>query len=212
MKTIHFKLIGYLIVLMGFCNAFAQSYDEFFSAIQRDDASTVAQLLQRGFDVNSRDVQGRPGLYAALQDESYRAATALLGSPKIDVNALNASDESPLMMAALKGQLDWCQRLVQRGARLDKTGWSPLHYAAAAPSDEVVAWMIQQGADLNAASPNRTTPLMMAASYGSEASVQRLLASGADAARRNDRGLTVVDFARQAGRDALAAQLQNRPR
>ena len=53
-----------------------------------------------------------------------------------------------------------------------------------------------------------TTPVMMAAMYGSEASVKVLMARGADLKRKNDLGLTVADFADRAGRDKLAAQLR----
>jgi hypothetical protein len=48
---------------------------------------------------------------------------------------------------------------------------------------------------------------MMAAGYGAEASVELLLARGADRKLRNDLGLTAADFAQRAGRDALAKRL-----
>jgi ankyrin repeat protein len=49
---------------------------------------------------------------------------------------------------------------------------------------------------------------MMAAQYGSEASVELLLSRGADPKARNDRGLGAADFARLGQRDALAARLE----
>jgi ankyrin repeat protein len=48
---------------------------------------------------------------------------------------------------------------------------------------------------------------MMAARYGSEASVQLLLERGADARLRNDRQLSAADFARLGGREKLAERL-----
>jgi ankyrin repeat protein len=99
------------------------------------------------------------------------------------------------------------RKLLDRGAQVDKTGWSPLHYAATGPDAAAVRLLLERGAAIEAASPNRTTPLMMAAQYGPEASVEALLQRGADAKARNDRGLNAADFARQAGRAALAARL-----
>jgi ankyrin repeat protein len=66
---------------------------------------------------------------------------------------------------------------------------------------------LDKGATIEALSPNRSTPLMMAARYGSEASVDLLLARGANTRLRNDRDMNAADFARSAGRDALAARL-----
>jgi ankyrin repeat protein len=72
---------------------------------------------------------------------------------------------------------------------------------------QVVELLLARGAAVDAVSPNGSTPLMLAARYGSEESVNLLLARGADAARRNERQLRAADFARLAGREALAVRL-----
>jgi uncharacterized protein len=194
-------------VLLGWGAAYAGSYEDFFIAIQRDDRSAITALLKRGFDPNSRDAKGQVGLFLALQKESLAAAQALLESEALDVNALNAQGESALMMAALRGRLDWCERLLQRGARVDQPGWSPLHYAATGPEPKTVALLLSRGANRDAEAPNRNTPLMMAARYGAEASVDLLLAQGADLKRGNAAGQTAADFARLGGREALSLRL-----
>jgi ankyrin repeat protein len=176
--------------------------------VNRDDGRTVRQLIERGFDPNSRDPKGQAALHLALRDGSLVVAEALWASPALDVSALNANGESPLMMAALRGNLAWAQRLLERGAQVQKDGWSPIHYAATGPEPKLVALLLDKGAPIDAESPNRSTPLMMASRYGAEASVDLLLARGADARRRNDLNLSAVDFARQAGRDFLVERLQ----
>jgi uncharacterized protein len=202
-----FSKIAAGFALVAASAAHAGSYDDFFGAVARDDASTIQALVQRGFDANSRDPKGQTGLFLALRSGAFSVADALLKEPTLDVNALNEAGESALMIAALKGQADWSARLVERGAQVNKTGWSPLHYAATGPEPAVVKLLLDRGAAVNAESPNRSTPLMMAAQYGSEANVDVLLARGADAGRRNDVGLNAADFARLAKRDALAARL-----
>jgi uncharacterized protein len=204
----YFNKIGQLVVAVGFCaGAHAGSYEDFFRATAIDDAHTVRTLIQRGFDPNSRDPEGHTALYLALRSENFNVAAALLDERSVDVNALNSAEESALMMAALKGQTDWTKRLIERGAQVNKAGWSPLHYAATGPDSAAVKLLLDRGSAIDAESPNRTTPLMMAAQYGTEASVDLLLARGADAKARNDRGLSAADFARLAKRDALAARL-----
>lgn len=206
---INLNKIVYIIITLAFSSAFAGSYEDFFQAVQRDDERTVERLLAQGFDPNSRDPKGQTAMHLAMRDNSARVADALWRNRALDVNALNADDETAMMMAALRGNTAWVQRFLDRGARVHKPGWSPIHYAATGPRSETVALLLDRGAPLDPESPNRTTPLMMAARYGSEASVDLLLARGADAKRKNDLGMTAVEFARQSGRDFLIARLQN---
>jgi ankyrin repeat protein len=198
------------LVALWIFSAQAGSYEDFFAAVRQDDAVAITTLLQRGFDPNSRDPAGQSGLTLAARDQAWRAAEALLAHPAIDVNALNASGESALMLAALRGQLGWCKRLVERGARVQQSGWSAIHYAATGPNVQVVEFLLDKGADVDAASPNGSTPLMMAARYGSEESVNLLLLRGADTTRRNQLDLQAADFARLGGRAALATRLGGR--
>ncbi|HEV7914493.1 MAG TPA: ankyrin repeat domain-containing protein [Albitalea sp.] len=204
---LNFKKIVYLFAAVGVSSALAGSYEDFFRAADVDDPYTVRRLVQRGFDVNSRSPQGQTALILALRGESYKVAEALMQEPTLDVNAVNASDETSLMIAALKGQADWTQRLLERGAQVNKPGWSPLHYAATGPDAGIVKLLLDRGAAADAESPNRSTALMMAAQYGNDASVDLLLARGANPKARNDRGLSAGDFARLAKREALAKRL-----
>lgn len=192
---------------VGISVAQAGSYEDFFTAVQRDDAATLISLMQRGFDPNSLDPKGQTALTLAAREQHWNAAQALMANPALDVNQLNASGESPLMMAALRGDKTWCLRLLERGARAQIPGWSPIHYAATGPNAEIVALLLERGAQVEAESPNGSTPLMLAARYGSEAAVDLLLARGADRQRRNERGLNAADFAKLGGREALAARL-----
>lgn len=185
----------------------AGSYDDFFTAITRDNPTEISALLKRGFDVNSRSTKGQHGLFEALQKDSQKAAVALLESAALDVNALNDKGESLLMMAALKGKVALCELLLKRGAKVNKEGWTPLHYAAIGPEPQTVALMLARGAELEAESPNKNTALMMAVRFGPEASVDLLLAQGADLKRVNAGGWNAVELAANAGREELSKRL-----
>jgi len=208
----HFQSIIYLIVATLVSSANAGAYEDFFQAVAKDDGDTVRALVRRGMDPNSRSPEGQTALHLALRDKSPNVADALWASPALDVNAVNASGETALMMAALHGHLGWAQRLIERGARVHQEGWSPVHYAATGPEPKIVALLLDRGAPVDALSPNRTTPLMMAAGYGVEGSVDLLLARGADRRLRNDRGLDASGFAKVAARDFLLARLGAPPR
>ncbi len=204
----YFRFVFYLVLAFGISSSIAGSYEDYFRALEVDDAGTVSGLLERGFDPNAPDENGQVGLYLALRDGALKVAATLLAHPELKVDAVNAADETPLMMAALRGNREWTQRLLDRGAQLNRRGWTPLHYAASGPEPKLLTLLLERGALIEAASPNRTTPLMMAARYGAPGAAEVLLARGADPRARNDLGLTAADFARQAGREALAASLQ----
>lgn len=203
-----FRLVVYLFVITAFSSARADAYVEFFRAVGVDNAGTVTELLARGFDPNTKSESGQVALYLAMREDSPKVAAVLLASPALNVDASNAVGETPLMMAALKGRTEWAKKLIERGAKVQKPGWSPVHYAATGPSTELLAMLLDRGAEINALAPNRNTPLMMAARYGSEDNVKLLLQRGADKKLINDRNLSAADMARTAERLAVVRLLE----
>jgi ankyrin repeat protein len=185
----------------------AGAYEDFFKAVALDDAAAVERLLQRGFDANSVDEAGQGALLLAMREGAFKVASTLMKSPGLKVDQPNSAGETALMMAALRGHAEWLPRLVAQGAAIEREGWTPLHYAATGPQPAAVAWLLERGARVDVRSPNGTTPLMMAARYGTEESVDLLLRRGADPKLRNQLDLSAADFARLAARERLAERL-----
>lgn len=204
----YLKIVAYLVLVLVLSSAKADDAVSFFRAVNVDNASGVSALLARGFDPNTADERGQVALYLAMREDAPKVAAALLAHPATRIDATNAAGETPLMMAALRGRVDWIQRFIERGAQVRRDGWTPLHYAASGPEPRAVTLLLDRGAAIDARSPNGSTPLMMAARYGDEAATQELIARGADPKLRNERGLNAADFARLGGREALAARLE----
>jgi ankyrin repeat protein len=69
----------------------------------------------------------------------------------------------------------------------------------------VIEFLLEHSAYIDAESPNKSTPLMMAAMYGNADCVKLLIEGGADPTLKNELGLTASDFAKQVSRmDSLA--------
>ena len=177
------------------------SYDDYFKAIVLDDARTVSSLLQRGFDPNTVNAKGVHGLFLAVQSDALKTASVLIQWPKTRVEWRSDKDESPLMMASIKGHVDLVQQLIAKDADVNKTGWTPLHYAASGAKTQVITILLDHSAYIDAESPNGSTPLMMAAMYGNAACVQQLLEAGADPTPQKQTGLKRADFPPQTCRN-----------
>lgn len=198
----------YLYVLNGFLFANAGSYEDFFQAVKRDDGAAVAALLARGFDPNTLGPDGLSGLFMAARTGSAKVARVLLDAPDTEVEFRNAADESPLMLAALRGDLPLAQALIARDADVNKPGWTPLHYAASKGQVALISLLLEHYAYIDAESPNGSTPLMMAAGYGSLEATRALLEAGADPTLKNAKGLTALDFAQGFGKTASASLIE----
>jgi ankyrin repeat protein len=201
----HFKKLVYLIVLIGYSSVYSGSYEDFFKAIKEDDAAALTVLLQRGFDVNAVNPGGEHGLLLAFREPHLKVAQALMAWPKVAAESRSAQDESPLMLAALHGLLAECQTLIRLGADVNKPGWTPLHYAATRGHLAVMNLLLDEHAYIDAESPNGTTPLMMAAYYGTTSAVKLLLEADADPTLKNKLGLNAFDFAQSNNRLESAA-------
>lgn len=199
------RSVIYLFVFSWISCASAGSYDDFFNAIQQDDPRVVKALLARGFDPNTVNPKGEYALIQAVRQPAFKVLEVLLQSPATKVEVRTSSDESPLMLAALKGYLPLCQSLIALDADVNKPGWAPLHYAATGGHLAVMRLLLDNDAYIDAASPNGTTPLMMAAMYGTADAVKLLLDAGADPTLKNAKGVTAIDFARQVQKEEVVA-------
>jgi ankyrin repeat protein len=195
----NFKKILKSLVLIGLFvfhfKVHAGSYEDFFKAVQFDNVRAVQTLLQRGFDPNTVNPEGIPALMLAVREPSLKVAELLAGWPQTKTEVRNANDESPLMLAALRGYLPLVKKLVANDADVNKPGWTPLHYAATGGHVPIVEFLLDESAYIDAESPNGTTPLMMAAMYGSPEAVKVLIQAGADLTLKNQLGMTALDFA-----------------
>jgi uncharacterized protein len=212
MKLIRW-LSGCIAVLLAMqVHAAPDAYREFFEAIKKNEARDVRTWLVRGINPNASDPQLGPALVAAAKTRSYEALKVLLESPETKVNATNKLGETALMLAAMHGELDAVKRLVAKGAEVNKTDWTPLHYAATGGNLEITQFLIEQNAYIDAQSPNKTTPLMMAARHRNATVARYLVEEGADPTQRNDAGFTAADYFQRYGENDLAKWLRDQAR
>ncbi|HLS42035.1 MAG TPA: ankyrin repeat domain-containing protein [Paenalcaligenes sp.] len=186
----------------------AQS-ERWWNHVENDRRSQLIEELAQGADPNVKDESGLPAIMFAIQHQSWDAYELLRQHRQIDVNAVNAHDETPLMYLAILGETARMQQLIKQGAEVRRLGWTPLHYAASKGNAETAQFLLKQGALVNAPAPDGTSPLMMAALSGDRATVELLLKNGADASAVNLQQLTAADWARSKNNTRIADYLEN---
>jgi ankyrin repeat protein len=201
------KLLAMLVLSSLACAARADMYEDFIIAVNNDRVGQVKEFLAKGIDPNTVGPNGEPVLVLAARANYTGTVDALLAA-KANVNARSAVGDSAIMAAALNGHLDLVRKLRQRGADIGGTGWTPLIYAATGGHDAIVEYLIAEGADVNAVSPNGTSALMMAVREGKGSTVGLLIAKGADVNHKNQQGATALAWATRGNEQAMAAQLR----
>ena len=185
---------------------------QLINAVKRDDAVATQAFLDAGLSPTLAEplAPHYTLLHLAAWENAEKVATVLLKHPKILVEASSQLGETPLMIAALKGHLGIARQLIVAGAYPNKTGWTPLHYAATMGHIEMMRLLLEAHAYIDAESPNKTTPLMMAARSKNILAVKLLLDEGADVQLKNEQGLTAIDFADRSEAKDIADGLRER--
>lgn len=183
---------------------------QFVMAARAGQVARVEALLQEGAQVNSRDRNGDSPLNLAAARGNEALVDALLKAGA-DVNLPNLAGVTPLMGASFSGKPEMVRKLLAAGARiepLDRVKKNAATYAAGTGCTECLGELIKAGAPINARLENDLTLLMWAAAYGHESTVRLLLAQGAERGRKDSRGKTAADMARDGNHLALAQALE----
>ena len=171
-----------------------QLLEDLSIAVANDRIAQVRELLARGMDPDSVDANGDPLIVIAARNGSTGSLDALLAG-RVRVDARNRYGDSAVMLASLKGDFETVRKLRGRGAALDGPGWTALIYAATGGHDAIVSYLLDQGARIDAVSPNGTTALMMAVREHHIATADLLLKRGANVNVRNENGVSALDWA-----------------
>jgi len=132
----------------------------------------VKLLLEHRAAVDASCNVGDTPLRLAVQQGDHASVEALCEA-KADPNQVNRSGCGAIHAAVAQGDLALCQLLVEHGADInlaDSRRWRPIHYGAAAsgPSDEVVNWLVNKGADPHARSYHGVEPHHLSTSCTSQ--------------------------------------------
>ncbi|XP_038216967.1 ankyrin repeat domain-containing protein 12 isoform X10 [Zerene cesonia] len=110
----------------------------------------------------------------------------------------NERGETPLHVAAIRGDHEQVKKLLDQGQEPDVTdfaGWTPLHEACSYGWLQVVMVLVNGGANVNAKGLDDDTPLHDAATSGNLKMVKFLIEHGAEPFVKNTKGKAPLDYA-----------------
>lgn len=178
-------------------------------ATRFDDTQTLKKFMQQGGDVNlTEQDRGETLLMISIRENSVKVFDLLLHHPKINLDQRAKNGDTAMMLATYLEQKDLVQRLINVGAQVNQMGWTSLHYAAVIGNHQIMTLLLEHHAHIDAETPNKTTPLMLAARRGEMVLVKLLIDEGADISLKNMLGWSAYDFAVEAERRDIAALLQ----
>ncbi|XP_036026567.1 KN motif and ankyrin repeat domain-containing protein 3 [Onychomys torridus] len=196
------------------------------SSQKRSLAEPVAEVL-RGVKslgpellvhvVNLADGNGNTALHYSVSHGNLAISSLLLDTGVCDVNHQNRAGYSALMLAALTsvGQEEEDMAVVKRlfgtgdvNAKASQTGQTALMLAISHGHQDMVAALLECGADVNVQDADGATALMCASEYGRLDTVQLLLAQpGCDLTILDNEGTSALAIALEAEQDEVAALL-----
>jgi ankyrin repeat protein len=165
--------------------------------------SIVDQLLRNRAKIDVVDKYGRTALYHAVKEE-HNAVAQLLLKRGATVDFGGQKKESTLRAAVRTGNIDLVRQLLEHTANFERRSNSgvhkgdrntPLHFASQFGKVNVMRYLLDNGAEVNARNPDQETPLHVAASRMATEASQLLIRKGASVDARSSSGKTPLHVA-----------------
>lgn len=185
------------VVTVGALSVSTAAAEPLIAAAMTDDLQALEALLTRE-NVNVRDKNlGTTALEYAVSNGN-REMVQLLLTAGADVNSVNKSKETVLMMLGEEATADIVWDLINAGVKIDlkdEDGDTALMASAEEKNLPALTTLVHAGAKLDAKNDLGQTALMLAVENDQLANIRFLIRNGADLNARDNNGWTVLDYA-----------------
>lgn len=181
----------------------------FFAACAWGFSEVIQTALSHGSSWDDRNFQGDTALTVGVNMSNIEIVRLLLDNGA-DIDAVGAIGN--VFLHARHRPLELVKLLVERGADISKpvqglSGSTRLHVAVAHNQEDVVRFLLANGADANVQDCGSLTPLHAASSSKNTTIIELLLGHGADADLKDDQGKTTLQRAAGVGNEAVVRLL-----
>lgn len=159
-----------------------------------DDSSNHCDALSLVNDVDVNDNQ-----YGFEQDLVYGRSDYVFDDDFSSEEEQENPNEHPILKAAQKGNIPLAEELLRQDPSCvnvtDPDGYTPLHRAAQSNREEMLKYLIENGANLNARTIDGWQAIHSAAQWGHAAILRILVSAGVDINSRTNGGNTPFHLA-----------------
>lgn len=152
------------------------------NAVLDSNVQEVISLVNRGADPSLADNKGRNLLHlAALHGDTN--IIDVIHTRMQNIESKSAEDMTPIMFAALGGQVQAVEWFLQKGAIVtckDRRGWNVLHYAAQCGEPDIIALILTRVPNIESNTADGLIPLLVCARQCKLQGAQYLHGRGAD--------------------------------
>jgi len=145
-----------------------------------------------------KNLYGNTPLMCTTWSGNEKIAKYLISDTAARTSERSESKMTPLLWAALHGNVKMVQFLLENGSSLSELqddGSTALIWAAKNGHVTLLKWLLSRGCTLSEKTKNGSTPLLCAAKEGEVEMVEYLLECGADLSEINDSQETVLSLA-----------------
>ncbi|MGV8124354.1 MAG: ankyrin repeat domain-containing protein [Candidatus Xenobiia bacterium LiM19] len=215
-KTLILLMLCTILIFLSSCikdeksDELIKKYGTIYEAVRKADPPAVKAFLKQTPELVNKVEETNEWLYPPLtlaieckskspeKSKELQEIIEILVSKGADVNVRVKYNETPLTLAAAKGQKETAELLLKEGADLNAAGtpgWTPLHQAVLNNHSELVEFFISKGAKIDTHDSNGDTPLHSAAGWGYKNIAEILLKNGADVNAIDKYDKTPLDYA-----------------
>lgn len=167
------------------------------SAVEENDAKTVATLIEKGADANYKDFSGKVPLRIALENNNKNMISLLL-EKGANIECEDNRGCTPLQNAVENGNVDMVTFLLEKGAFInckDSLGQTPLLMALRYNNKNMISLLLEKGAAINIFDSNSKSMLDFAIENEDADLVSLLLEKGAEIGDSDSSLKMALDFA-----------------
>jgi ankyrin repeat protein len=194
----------------------AMQPQKLFEAVRSDSVATIEELIRGGFDIETRDEQGRTALLLATQLNNVKAAQVLIDAGA-NVNAKDNIDDSPFLYAGAEGRLEILRMTLEHGADLssvNRYGGTALIPAAHHGHVETVRELLNTKIDIDHVNFLGWTALLETVILGDGGPIyieitRLLINAGADSNITDNNNVSPLAHAKSRGFDQIANLIES---